>query len=67
MLLLYPPSLSGRAHGEVTRTHVNHPSDYPLFPSCFDSVVAFFFNLTCTLLFLGVCDVDPARYRVADT
>jgi hypothetical protein len=60
---------SGRAHGKLIGTYVNHPSDLLSFLSCFDRSVAFSFKPTCTVSFflLGVCDVDPARYQVAGT
>ena len=32
---------------------------------CFDKIIAFLFNPTCTLLSLRcVCDINPARYSV---
>jgi hypothetical protein len=32
------------------------------FVLCFDNIVGFLFNLTCTLFLLSVCDADPGRY-----
>lgn len=51
-----------RTPGKLTRTYVNRPRDSPLFP-CFFRIVAYFVD---PILFLGVCDVDPAHYLLRE-